>query len=821
MIRGGYYKMTFTYSSGTITQTGTDTSLSGLSGLTGVVNWTDGIKDYYRIDDSSVTKLNINGTLTYDPDLEHLILDPNTQVTQSGDFQYGVVKTVGIDTSAKSRTCGLTILMDQQRVNLTAAAWQVLNGASFTTRGGIIETAGNIFFGSDVTTPSNNSITIDIDGTHFINLNDETESSHTLRIFAAPAGIDIQNITMDGVDGAMLVFSSLGFNTLSAKVNNANFACDGNGPKDPVQVDNPEFALNASQYDYTAITLSNASALTNINKYIFQNSDIGSDISTYASQGYALNEIRKDLVINTLDINGDAIEGAKVYSGYLGATANTVSTRYSGANYDVVVVYTGTSAASGAVSSIDVLYAVTIGNTSTPGAVSAQSLCSGSNDVHPWQFFSYNELPANFNIPMRGTEESSFDFNLLPDSNITESTKTTVDAYTTHDDAYEAYDGAKALLYDSFAGETQLYIGRASSQLDFDSGSATAITIDSAAASSISYATTTLTLRSTTFTGGATGTGTVTTTNGTLLNGGIFDCDISYDSGASTTITNVTCNGTMDFTTAGTYTISGGSIANVTSSVAGVILNSIGGAVISANGSPANITINDVKEISISNITANSRIRLYNVTTDTVITNEIVSGTSFSDTYNEGEDYTVGDTVRMTLTYVNGTSAKICYTANTIVTSNGFSFLAAQQDDAIYNANGIDGSLVSECTADFPNVEVDIDDGDGATTVKRIYAFFVAEQYTASGIQWCSGISAEDSVNYKINTSILDLRIQNVGTNAVVLTGGRLFRDDGATIFIAGNGPIQHDPDKAYLADSEQINKNILNTQALVISKNN
>ena len=106
----------------------------------------------------------------------------------------------------------------------------------------------------------------------------------------------------------------------------------------------------------------------------------------------------------------------------------------------------------------------------------------------------------------------------------------------------------------------------------------------------------------------------------------------------------------------GTYTIDGGTIANGTSSVSGVILNLTNGAVITANGSPANITINDVKSISITNIVANSRIRLYNVTTATEITNEIVTGTTFTDTYNEGGDYTAGDTIRMTLTYANGTN---------------------------------------------------------------------------------------------------------------------------------------------------------------------
>lgn len=487
-------------------------------------------------------------------------------------------------------------------------------------------------------------------------------------------------------------------------------------------------------------------------------------------------------------------------------------------------VFTETVGISGDTSPIDLTY-----QTRTFPTISTSS----DTFNNPWTGailgYKYQIIPLDIDVfddDLAGRTVKNVDFGGVLaqslDLNVTETTKATVDAYTELETTKKNYDAYKSELYDNFAGETNLYIGITGNQLDFDGGTGTAIVLDSTASNVRDYTGTTLTSKVSTYTGGATGTGTVTIQGASGLDGGTFDNSLGVIySSSETTISNVNVPTTLDFTIAGTYTISGGTIANVTSSVSGVILNLTNGAVITANGSPANITINDVKSISITNIVANSRIRLYNVTTSTEITNEIVTGTTFTDTYNEGGDYTAGDTIRMTLTYANGTNAKKCYTVTTLTDSNGFSFLADQEEDAIYNANGLDGSLVSECSADFPNVEIDVNDGDGATTVQRIYAFFVAQQYTASGIQWCSGITAEDAVNYKINTSILDLRIQNVGTNAVVLVGGRLFRDDGATIFIAGNGPIQHDPDKAYLADAETINKNILNTQSLVISKNN
>ena len=63
--------MSFTYSGGTLTQTGTDTSLAGLSGLTGVTHYNGPYFDNYTIDAS--TELVISGTVTIDTRLEQLV----------------------------------------------------------------------------------------------------------------------------------------------------------------------------------------------------------------------------------------------------------------------------------------------------------------------------------------------------------------------------------------------------------------------------------------------------------------------------------------------------------------------------------------------------------------------------------------------------------------------------------------------------------------------------------------------------------------------------------------------------------------------------
>lgn len=197
-----------------------------------------------------------------------------------------------------------------------------------------------------------------------------------------------------------------------------------------------------------------------------------------------------------------------------------------------------------------------------------------------------------------------------------------------------------------------------------------------------------------------------------------------------------------------------------------------------------------------SGLVSGSRIQLYNVTTDTEVTNEVISGTSFAIDYENGVDYSAGDVVRLRVAYQNGTTAYLPFESTAIANDSGISFLVSQELDAIYNSNNIDGSTVSTLTSDFPNVQIDISDADGDADVREIYARYVYIIATDQGVrQWFGGITAIDNVNYKVNTSVLDLTVQNVGNVAVNLSSARIYRDDGAIILAAEDGdkPITQD----------------------------
>lgn len=202
---------------------------------------------------------------------------------------------------------------------------------------------------------------------------------------------------------------------------------------------------------------------------------------------------------------------------------------------------------------------------------------------------------------------------------------------------------------------------------------------------------------------------------------------------------------------------------------------------------------------TVTGLVAGSRVRIYNITTSTETANEIVASTAWTLNYYNGSQFTAGDEVRISV-------ARLGYLPQVLLavaTTTGFSVPASQQTDAIYVANGIDGTTVTEFTFDYPNVQVDIDDPDGTSTITRLYAWWANERTTADGIRTLTGgLIAEDSANYKIVTSVVDLKLDNVASTGVVFTGDlRLYRDDGAAPVVAsttGGGSITLYAGKVY-----------------------
>lgn len=205
----------------------------------------------------------------------------------------------------------------------------------------------------------------------------------------------------------------------------------------------------------------------------------------------------------------------------------------------------------------------------------------------------------------------------------------------------------------------------------------------------------------------------------------------------------------------------------------------------------------------VTNIRAGSRIRVYNQTTATEIANEVVAGTSWTYEYLEGVGFTDGDVINIRLARCLGPTATIGFESAAVAGTTGWSLFAQQNDDDVYNTNAIDGTTVTEFTADYPNEEVDINAVSGTSTITRLYAWWANERTTEQGIRsLIGGLIAEDPANYKIATAVIDLKLDNTAATGVQFTGDlRLYRDDGQAPVVSsttGGGSITLYAGKVY-----------------------
>jgi hypothetical protein len=113
---------------------------------------------------------------------------------------------------------------------------------------------------------------------------------------------------------------------------------------------------------------------------------------------------------------------------------------------------------------------------------------------------------------------------------------------------------------------------------------------------------------------------------------------------------------------------------------------------------------------------------------------------------------------------------------------SGASFLPDQPAWAEYADLAVDGSAVSEFAMDVPNLQVDANDVDGLSQKRRLVARWCYFITTDDGARYFwDALTLEDTGNCRINTGVLDLRVDNVGSLPLKFTDNdyRLYRDDG------------------------------------------
>ena len=156
-----------------------------------------------------------------------------------------------------------------------------------------------------------------------------------------------------------------------------------------------------------------------------------------------------------------------------------------------------------------------------------------------------------------------------------------------------------------------------------------------------------------------------------------------------------------------------------------------------------------------------------------------VTVSGYSNSWTTGEHFAAGDTIR--LRWVDEDDLGIETTGLTTATGTT-TFLDTPVDDTTYDNYGIDGTTVTEFAADYPNVEVDVNDTDDIWYAKRLYAWFKYNLTTEDGIRnFWGGITAVDDANLRINNAVLDLYLDNLRANTAAQGDTvRLYRVDNA-----------------------------------------
>lgn len=540
----------YSVSAGEITLTGTEADLSGLRGLYEV--------DYFRVGPvyqySTASRLVVSGTLSHDPDVEvitfaNTITDETVRVSGTGVYNYGSEETLFGHTTSSTGT-GLVITREDN-ANWDEPVFEVEDGGTFIMKGGVIQTSGTTYF--------NDGSIVDIKDGEII-ISNPTEGQ-LIRSFTT-------NFTVDGLvknGGALILYEAP-----------ASFS----GYR-PIYSDlSPQ---SAGRLDYSLLFYGNAQVITIRDFSGFGNPndigyiDNGKGILLNPVNGSAttiagwLSGTRSDTYIEiqkevTFNIE-DSVGGESNPRVYAIDTLDANRRNQNGENNLPDNVYDATAVGGSA------SFTVVAGIYNAINTQTQPTDVRFSGDLAAFYFIEYDKVLSETTVSLKGNGELEVDWVLFTDTLIEEPNRATVDAYTSIDSSAQMYDRAKSYLVDNYAGETSVDFGRDGDQVSLTYHTMTLDgTPNAVPANTFAYGSDIATIKSSNFIGGATATtGKVTTENGALLGGGVFDCDIEYGSGTGTTLTNVTCSGTVTFE-AGEYTLVNCDL-NIVTADAAVILN--------------------------------------------------------------------------------------------------------------------------------------------------------------------------------------------------------------------------------------------------------
>ena len=520
--------MAFSQVGSVITQTGTDTDLSGLSGLTGVS--VISYSSRYDIYNIGTNRLDIEGDLTINPENNMLISNAPTaaipnmavNVRANATLTLGVKTTVG--TAVKYTTGTAMILTEPGTLNSDGSLHVEYDG-TLEAFGATIQMAGPTRLRS---------------GAYFTC---EDLTLVNCRDASCQFRIEANNAT----DTARVSVTENGM-TLNGDTNNDSCRLTTTG----------KAAFPSNAFVFNFIRAQYQPSASGYPSQVFLNFDNGNnvDASDFAYAGTGGVGIQFDG--NLVDFRNVArrlrYRQANSKGGFCKTTKNVnfilrdaSGTGLSTISYYAVDVDNGNriNSFNGFDSTADIVYSgqnagPTLAITATVEFMAGQDTTrfidsrTNADDTILFRFISYTTNITSTSPVLIGLKDLDSVVVNATDALVSESNRTTVDAYAELETSAKFYDRAKSYLTANYAGEAATLVTRSGSAIDAD---AFDIVIDATAASAFALSGNTITIKASEFVGDITTTGTITLSNGATFIGSFTD------SNGTTTITTLTLTG--------------------------------------------------------------------------------------------------------------------------------------------------------------------------------------------------------------------------------------------------------------------------------------
>jgi hypothetical protein len=213
----------------------------------------------------------------------------------------------------------------------------------------------------------------------------------------------------------------------------------------------------------------------------------------------------------------------------------------------------------------------------------------------------------------------------------------------------------------------------------------------------------------------------------------------------------------------------------------------------------ANGTVAPLRNISVTGLSAGSRLCVYNQTTSTQIYNAVVSGTSYTAQYDEGVGYSNGDVLELKVAKIN----MLEFSTSVVVTATGWNALISQDTNEIYASHGVDGSTVTGISWDSGNMEFDFNDSDNNIDGADIGAWYYYFITTQVGIAEAFGALVWSQINKITNSSNkVAITFDNIKSSPLQINNCWIDRDDGVSIISSTSNSIQINPPAVFIKES-------------------